>query len=444
MRNPLPPWPRRGVICPSRGERVHADERPDAPVIDITGRYDAYVTNSRKINDYTLVINQAGRHIECFGANVARPDNRSTRVYYRMQGELQDNRTFILFERTSPYMRSKLIPKRGGRSIGWRYKVSIGYKTVYFTRVSREPVFFESTVALFPGKQEELVRRRMLYPLTLGQLKHLLDSLTAAELGPPLKRYFRTEYGKKTWQRIGIVKAARKVDRFIGDIFQNKRRGIQPPSNLELARFYARYILTLRRWEFARTRRPLIGWIQYMLNLVAAVAPDRDFPNIERYLGLSGQPEAVKANKQHKYKVKLSVRKFGLFIVHYSGKITIERISRPLWTPNRKETYNVVFWAGGVDKGLGGKMTIEGEAESYFDWQPAHIPGPFKIGQMELEIGAGGIGGKGGAGFMHIEGAEFMPVLHVTFAEGEVGGGAVSSSAGSRDSRARSKPSTCP
>ena len=405
MARPSPPLAQKGGIVCQKVERVLSDPRPDNPKTDITGRYEnRFSSGGRTLTDWTLAINQAGKHIEGVISKVLRPDPRpkgwlfhqdddkKTRPFTEFFGDLQSDGSFLFFDKRNPsgnwgyfrFQNNKLIWELNGKGKSPLVKVS------------------DNATLMNTSSSDKLVWLHEKFPFTQTQIKHLSTSLAEHKLAPYLEKYFSTPAGITVLEKNKLIEQAGKVQLRIAEIFTNEFAGIHD-QDLELGQFYAKAIMSNNKWRFKQITRSQLDWIQIMLDVNANNG--FSLPAIEKYLGLKpGKNNADPQAPQHEYEVTLKIHGGAVIIGGYFGKITIEKTNGNKW----KETYSVRFLGGGLD--ISPSSTITGRATTYHEWLPPDIPGDIRLGELGVAFGS-----SASAGFIQIFGSGYLPPMDVGY-----------------------------
>lgn len=394
-----------------------AGAEPDNPPLDITGRYE----DQRATPRFTLCVNQAGRHVECLMTEAVLPDpnprlRRARRRQFRYSGDLKSPESkpyFELYDRERPSVPVLLSPAPGTGALriwepGPRDSPA---KTFTAKLLARTPTLLET--ALSGLGENDIVRLYEQRPLTRHQINHLHRKLQPGALTPFLQRFFDVGGDSAPDKRMRY-EAHRPLVEYLEAVWNDPEHGIEEQDR-ELAKFYARTILTL-------AKSTLSGYLTSLLDLLQLVVarltidnnntpPTADFA-LTRLLGLTAPLPGTGGG--HTYKITLTLSGGGLFLAGYGGDITVEKTSDGgAWKKGKKERFGVLL--AGMEAGGGIKpfSTIEGEATVPFEWQPPEFPGTIEIGKAE--VGAYGV--SAGGGFVHIHGRGHLPVMPVIFAD---------------------------
>lgn len=407
MARPSPPLAQKGGILCQKVERILSDPRPDNPKVDITGRYEnQFKSGGRTLTDWTIAINQAGKHIEGIITKVLRPDPRPKGWLFRQEddpkdrpfteffGDLQSDGSYLFFDKRNPsgnwgyfrFQNNKLSWELNGKGISTIVKIS------------------KNATLMNTSSSDKLVWLHEKFPLTQTQLRHLWTNLADHKLAPYLEKYFSTPAGIKFADKSKLADQASKVQLRIADIFTYEFGGIHE-QDLDLGQFYAKYIMSSNKWTFKQITRSQLDWIQIMLDVNARNGIS--LPAIEKYLGLKpSKNNADPLAPQHEYEVTLKISGGAVIGGGYFGTITIEKTNGKKW----KETYYVRFLGGGLDISL--SSTITGKATTYHEWLPPDIPGEIRLGEIGISFGS-----SASAGFMQIFGSGYLPPMDVGYAD---------------------------
>lgn len=418
LMRPSPPLVQRGGIKCHKVERKIEAPRPDQPGVNITGRYEhRYLDPADKnltITDYTMSINQAGRHLEGFLTQVLRPDTRVTDRYStRFHGDLQSDGRFLVYALTRPEETwGYLSYEKKGLNwyLYWQRMANDAIKPMGtkmgWVRISDRPTLMESAFSDQAFPPEGPVHDHERWPLTRAQIRNLVAGFAEDKIAPLLHAYFTTLADDRVAGKNALIDAAKPLHKHIGEVFTNKYDGIHL-YDMVLGRYYVKTILSHNKWKFKGITRSQLDWIQIMLDVVTGYG--FLLPNVTDYLGLKptvapGHEPVDPAAPPHKYKVSFSLK--GL-AVYYRGKITVEKTTGQTW----KETFKITL--KGFQAKPGFSISEEGEAETYHEWLPADIPGSVELVTGKLGGSMPGVKATAGAWFMHIFGSGYLPYMDV-------------------------------
>jgi outer membrane protein OmpA-like peptidoglycan-associated protein len=415
MARPSPPLAQKGGIVCRKVERKLADSKPDNPPIDITGRYEnQFKFNGKSLTDWTVSINQAGRHIEGIITKILYPDprprgwlfhqddNPKDRPFTEIYGDLQSDGSFLFFDRRNPSGNWGYFRFENG-FLHW--ELSGGSKS-RLVAIAKTPTLMNTA----PFTKEVWLHEK--FPLTKAQIEHLVNQLAEDKISRYLQAYFTTPADITIAAKKAMVDKAALLNRYIADVITNKFAGTHDQDR-DLAKFYCKVILTNNKWKFKQITRSQLDWIQIMLDV--NTGNGFRLPAIEKYLGLRASKNiADPQTPPHRYKVSILVKGVGFIGAYYRGNLTVEKLDTPTW----KETFKVTL--KGFQAIPGYKIEQTGEAETYHEWTRQDF-----IGSIHLVMGEGGakvpgVNISGSAGFMHIFGLEYLPPMDVLWAEKSV------------------------
>lgn len=404
-----PPAQKGGVVC-RKIERKLSDPQPDKPKTDITGRYENQVkTGGRMLTDWTISINQAGRHIEGIITKVLRPDPRPngwlskqedkevSRPHTEFYGDLQADGSYLFFDRRNPSGNWGYFRPQNGKLL-WEVN---GKGKNMLTKVSANPTLMNTS------EFDQLVWLYEKFPLTQGQFKNLADGFAANKMAAHLQKYFSMPAGIKYAEKSALSTAAGNVGNYVAEVFINEFYGIND-QDATLGRFFGKAILTANKWKFKQINRSLLDWLQIMLDV-----NDRNgfaVPALGKYLGLKpSKNSADPSTAPHQYKITLKLTGASVIVGGYFGSITVEKINGNKW----KETYRVHLLGGGLDVSVRDEMT--GTASTYHEWLPPDIPGEMRLGEIGISAGS-----SLAAGFMQIFGSGYLPPMDVGYTDADI------------------------
>ena len=418
LARPAPPRVQRGGVSCQKVERVWASPLPDAPPVNITGRYEHRYPDPADprwpITNFTFNINQAGRHIEGHITEVLRPqDPADDRYSTRFHGDLQPDGSFLVYSITIPdrfwgyftYER-----KAQGRQLYWQQMASDENKQngpkLGLTKVSDAPTLMESAFSEHAFRKDGPVFFHERWPLTQAQIKHLVNSLAEDKIAPLLQKYFTVPADDRVPENIKLRAAAQPLNDYLQSVFTHPYLGIHV-FDLEFGRYYANSVLSQGKWTFKGITRSLLDWIQVMLDVQSGFG--FQLKQVTDYLGLKptvtqGQQPVDPNVKPYKYKISYSLH--GL-LAYYRGTITVEKTIGSRW----KQSFKIALKGFQVKPGF--SISEEGEAETYYDWTERDIPG--SVETVFAKVGGSAPGVKLGAGawFMHIFGSNYLPYMTV-------------------------------
>jgi len=437
---PFPPLAQRGYIKCRKREKRQDEAHPDAVSFDITGRYELRYTpessdpthKPARITQYILAINQAGKHIEGFLDDVLLPHStRPKRITIPFHGDLQDDGArFLIFSHDRPdkwwgYLLLNKVDKKGPLYLqmmtnpdpdepGKLPPANLHQVYEYPTLMNWDWLFSNPDIS-----NGDIIYLHERWPLTMDQVDHLTKSFKEDNISPLLQIYFSTSFDDTVSGRNKLFESSRKLADYIEKVFTNKDYGVFESSSWKsdviLAGYYARMILSQNRWTFKHRSMSQLDWIQVMLDGLAQFGGR--IVSVINYLGL--KPKSMKGGKPidptispNKYKVSLDLTGFTFY---YRGTINISKESGQRWN----ESFKISLL--GIQVKPGFKIKGNGEASTYADWQPSDIPGKVVFLTASLGGKIPGVSGKVGAWIMQIFGSEIFPYMDVQNTELDIG-----------------------
>ena len=441
LSRPSPPLAQKGLIKCRRRERRLDSAHPDGVGFDITGRYELRYTpkissdptsKAPRITQYILHINQAGKHLEGFITDVLRPDSQQPERYStRFHGDLQDDSPrFLVFSRSKPdewwgYLSFEMTGQKGQLYLQMMVNPdpdapAQGPK-IPLWQVAELPTVMDWDW-LFAGVKVpdwEIIYLHERWPLSRDQVDHLVQSFKEENIAPLLQAYFSTPADDTVSGRKALDKASSKLEEYVLKAFTQKDFGIFEKdfykSDLTLARYYVRMILSQNKWTFKQKTLSQLDWIQIMLDVLTQLGSGLAYA--DKYLGL--KPTVLKGGKPidptmppNKYKISINLDGFA---VYFRGEITVRKVTGQQWT----ESFKISLWGLQVKPGV--NIKEEGEAETYGDWKPSDIPG--KVVFLTAAIGGKIpiIKARAGAWILQIFGSEIYPYMDVHGKDVDVG-----------------------
>jgi outer membrane protein OmpA-like peptidoglycan-associated protein len=429
LKVPVPTAPDIGPrSCVGRGENKRDAARPDAPALDITGRY--YFWQDRK-PFATVLINQAGRRITMratllLGAGDRQPSSNQLypdRPYKEYEGDLQADGTFRFFNRDKLTEQGTIF-RKDNRLLFRMDRTSSGpmpgASGIALVRMENRPTLLAPPLDLVSSVKQgpllgKVLKRHELYPLAPGQIRQIREvvkkSLMDARIGP----FFQTSDHKKKYHLWSLLvqQLAKLAKEF-------------HPSDLPLVRLYAREELTFNKLTSNRNvRRSHLDWIQMMTDFVRSeIQPGTYdyadyYKTLADYLGIRLLGQRYQEKPPHTYQVTIQLSGGALYVGMYWGHIRIEKTSEPKWPEPKTFPLDLsgVVASIGPDVKFGGNFT--GIAQSYLPWTPNDIPGSVRMFRAAADAGMGLASAQ--AGFMHILGDGALNPLDVFFQDANLG-----------------------
>jgi outer membrane protein OmpA-like peptidoglycan-associated protein len=400
---PQPPAAQAAPVLCSKQKPVKIP--PDAPALDITGRYYTLYPPS------TYVINQAGQHIEGVGSLVLESSSNKSgdhRPVTLFQGDLR-GRTYYWFNRDKPSNYGR-ISERGGNffiSLGLRGN-SIDWE--WLRPIEKRPTLIPTGDLDRSFDEEE---RYELTPLTPVQMQFILAILDKGKLDRIFDLYFNAQKRHTAMGALG----RRLVDTPDHESYIPRLEKFHDV-DLPLVRLYARQVLTFHKWKSSRNViRSHIDWIQMMIDnsLPPGALATSDY---KRYLGMNLDPQRAGQEGEHTYEFTIQLTGASLLLGGYIGTVTVEKTSGRKW----EKTFDIEFWGGNVsltlfDAKIGSEF--KGAGHSYLEWTENDIPGRVRLARASASVGMELAGAQ--AGFMHVLGDDSLPPLDVFFWEAKLG-----------------------
>jgi outer membrane protein OmpA-like peptidoglycan-associated protein len=410
LKVPVPTAPDIGPrSCVGRGENKRDEARPDAPALDITGRY--YFWQDRK-PFATVLINQAGRHIMMratllLGAIDSQrlPD----RPYKEYNGDLQADGTFRFFNRDKLTEQSTIFHKDGRLFL--QMERPSRAPAAELVRVESRPTLLAPALDLArsvkQGPLSKVLERHELYPLVPGQIRRVRElvkkSLMDALIGP----FFQTSDQKKKYHIFSLM--VQQVAKLTKEFH---------PSDLPLVRLYAREELSFNKWTSPRNvRRSHLDWIQMMTDWVRSELQPGTYDyadyykTLSNYLGIRLLGQRYQEKPPHTYDVTIQLSGVALIVGGYGGHIRFEKTTEPKWAGTFPIELAGAVASIGVDLKLG--HTFKGVAQSYLPWTANDVRGSVRMFRAAADAGMGLVSAQ--MGFMHVLGDGTMNPLEVFF-----------------------------
>ncbi len=398
----------------ARENRRLADSAPESPAETLTGRY------QEEEGDFTFHVNQAGRHIECWVAEVLDATKHwIPKTLLRLGGDLADDGSFSLYPTPDPHTGRGTLRRVGPDG---ELEVDFSMTEGRFVRGRLVRNSAHATVSKYglvrlPGEQE-LVRAYEWAPLTRQWIRWLKDKLAPEHLDPLLKDFIDASdehtVGGKGARRI----PAKAINDYIGTIFATKPPAGWHPEDIPLARFHARCILAATEWTYNGVTRTYLDWLQVVLSVVAAdrIGREHGLNHLKTELGLAAESDADPKRPPHKYRFTIEAAGVSIDLPGgggsvMGGRIQVQKNTDPYWD----QTYVWEFAGGGPGLGIGykGGFLDDGTAETFSNWIPRDIPGPVSIVNTPSVQGGFGAGKSKGRSIFMVHGSGAHPHMSV-------------------------------
>ena len=420
-----PPREQAGGVPESpKGERDLADPMPDNPPADITGRYESELTRDRNFLGITLVVNQAGNHLEAVLSGVLKPDHPGTRrTLIRCNGDLQADGSFLLFSRTIPDV-SRRLTSRDGRLISEYESAGRTIRQTFAPR-SRRPALMEQALAAF-GKGRDRVKRHEWFPLLSKQIENLHQFFSDREtIGGHLKKFFSARDDRKRHREFRMGDAAAAFDKAVRKVIQDPGKGIHR-SDFTPSRSYVRLLLSVSLWrpDSSDPLLPQLDWIQRMVSILdhnARTEPVRSGPfsartvsTVRDLLGLVVGPVGKgDGGGGHIYTLTLRLNGATSLVGAFYGKLTVSKKGE--W----KETFKSFFISASAGGGLKVGEEYSGTLSSPINLLPRDFIGSAQLALGGLTAAIPGVGeATGTGGFLHIDGR--ITTIRMEFIEKDI------------------------
>jgi len=384
---------------------ARSDPDPQTPLL--TGRYE------EDDADFTLNINQAGKHLECWMAEVltARERHRPKRMI-RTAGDREADGSFTIYAVDTP---GKVLGKLTSDGVGSGVTLTIdGVGTSHFVAVNKLPTMSEKAMKQLPDDQQ-IIRAFEWAWLPRRYVQWINEHLNAEKIIPYLAGYYAIGTGVGVVEQRDRALVARHLAAYIGEVFSTDPPDGWHPEDLLLARHFGQQALALQRWTREGVKRSLLDWIQLMLSQVASYRLwDKGLENLRNHLNLQAETDLDPNSPGHTYEVEIMAAGLsgdaGIGLGGFVGGINIKKTTEPAYENN----YD--FWMGGVSGGasvgIGMGFWTSGSGTSRLSWAPGDFPGWYTMVDGGAHGGVGAGAGLGGTAMM-IYGSGNLPPLAV-------------------------------
>jgi outer membrane protein OmpA-like peptidoglycan-associated protein len=399
-----------------RERRVLAAPNPDPQAPDITGRY------QDTAGSFTVAINQAGSHIECWVGEVLTATTQRAKRLFRLGGDLKDSSSFTLYTYPDPTRGRGGLKLEGGKLA---MTLTTGEQTARATLVLNETraTLSEAGVGSLP-ESVPILKAQEWFPLTKQSSDFLRAALDSVKIAPFLQSFFAVGSGVTVADRLNRAQRAKTLDDYLATVFSTKPPDGWHPQDTLLVRHRAQQILHALKLTRDGATRSLYGWIEIVFETV----------NQERFGSAMQMPSAAEnlqlqaltrsPDQFFRYEAELVVSGLagdvGIGLGGFVGGLTIAQFDGPgtdakqLW----KHTWDI--WIVGISAGpsVGLQMGFftRGTALSPANYAPEDIPGWVSFVSASGPRGGVGIGGTPiGATLMLLEGTGVHPKLAFDF-----------------------------
>lgn len=402
--------PDRKRLSLGRARRALASPKPDPASPDVCGRW------QEESGQFVMLINQAGSHVECWLAPNSSASVRTNRQIHRLGGDRVSDRVFSLYVYPEP-------EKYGGRlefvrpdrlrmvlSLGSWTEEAILVPLDIGEKRKRTTLSDSALDALPPEALPARLEER--FPLTRQERSLLNEKLEASQLGPRIRSWLAVGNGSTVAERIRREREAKRIDDYLGEVFQGWH-----PDALPLISQRARFALARQVYKHRDVERSLLAWLE---NIVLRNDQDgynaKKMPNAKSHLGLLGS----RRERQFRYDVECVATGFagdvGIGVGGFVGGIIVtkrdgvDKDAPVVW----KQQYEIAFggFSGGLSVGFQLGTWFTGTGFSYFDYDPADIPGPVTLFEAGATVALGAGGGRSVTA-MDIHGSGALPKLFV-------------------------------
>jgi outer membrane protein OmpA-like peptidoglycan-associated protein len=414
------------IVYIAAENRRLADPRPDPQSPRITGRY------QDKAGTFTFLINQAGKHIECFLAEVLTANDSRRKRFWEISGDLEKDGKFALYDYPDTQKKSGFIFVKGN-SLEMQLTNSKVANSSTLVRLEKRSTLSPNAIAALP-KPRTLFAAYELTPFTIKYMDWLKEALDSNVINKYLERFLSKASIDRQPERLERIETAQELDRWFGQhVFPTKGALGWHEEDLELARFHVRRMLAKSYVTINDAPRSHIDWIQTLLNRYnvdkSRYKIDRKLSNIRENLDLAADTDEDASTKPHEYDVTLMVGGLAADVVigvsGFTGILQIHKKTPPTW----KQEYIVALFGASVGASIsvsvGFKQT--GTARTYNSWGPVEIPGwlHFYQGGVRSRLG---IGASKGTALMDINGNGTHSRMQVDFSgwawDASIGAGA--------------------
>ena len=410
--------PRENKLAPAQAE--------DAPG-GLTGRYE-YMVAGHALPAGSLVVNQAGRHLEVSLSPFVYPRSglaaREVRFY---ECDLDPSGVYLAINRENHDKRFVIRPQSGGVLAMAQPNEAAAFATA--RRIDLRPTIFpEALVSIGESRDPGSIQRGPIgrlveaarRTLTTQQLAPFLLQQEHQPLAEHQARFLRERFQSAQWME--LLRAAiaatghrsaevRERERLVGrlegfvrDVVNDGRHGVDP-SDFRLARALVRRLLTETVVQYGGRRQSSLDWLQMLSQLTKQPI------GADSIIGIEPLPKELGT---YEYEISLNVVEAAVFIGGGTGKLTVRQVKPVRWA----KPIELRVWfasAGGFIKI--GTDSFSGRATSPLPWTPRDFLGRVERVKGGAEVSVGVVGAGPSAGFLHVYGSEALPPLMVVSAE---------------------------
>ena len=261
---------------------VRAAPKPDNPGFNITGRY------QEESGRFTFHVNQAGKHIECWEADVLDAEDKGDKTYTKYGGELEDTNSFSLY--LIPKDRApdpedvvgELSPSNSDDTLLLTWHVISKPDEPHVNKLilnQPHPVLSEGALdhlSLFGDIRTETETQTIKFyeyaPLTRQDFNWLQENLAPEKINFLLHDYMEitssSEHPRDVQERFEKAKA---IDAAIGQIFSTEPPKGWHHDDLYLATHFGRVMLATNRWTSDDgLPQSHLDWIQVIIDRISS------------------------------------------------------------------------------------------------------------------------------------------------------------------------------
>ena len=350
----IPDAPKRKRTVLARRRRELAPAVPDPQSPNITGRY------QDEEGYFTLAINQAGSHIECWLAEVLMAKHKRQKRGWRLGGDRINSSTFSLYMYTKPgeFHIDEDIPKGQITLSGSEITVSLSTgETSSQSKIilnADRPTASEAVLNALP-EDNIILKSKEWMPLPQQYQTWLAKKLKKDQLVPLLEHYFDASNNVTIGARLDRVERAKKIDKHIAAAFSTKEPSGWHYSDLPLARYYGRYFLIVQTWDYDGTTRSLLSWLQIIRNKTAEDQAEIGQHDTMKSLAddLNLKPDT--GTKKYRYDVEIVVGGLagdvGIGLGGFTGGMIMQQMDVSQDPPKEIWKEDFLIWFGGISGG---------------------------------------------------------------------------------------------
>lgn len=358
---------RQVEISVGKTERLLAPPNPDAPGMDLTGRYE------RDDAQATLQVNQAGRGMVCWLVDY------KTKALTKLEGIQLGGQLFSLnrefgdteVARLSPLFPNALIfDQAGSKSL--------------FKKVGNGPTLSDFALLMLPTAQRAIATRQEHFPLTTEDKRRIRAALQDTVLSPLIEAWLNAPNDPDVATRLKRGQLAEVIDDHVGKLFAGINADDHP-----LAEELAQQLLMAQTLTHDGDTRSLLDWLQNITTRSEQerLGPVGEMNHLIQHLKLS-----PRGTGQHFYALTLSVigpsGDFGVGLGGFIGSLEVSETNEAGDQVLRNiGTFSLVLGQVGLGPSVGVSIgfSTTGSGQSPYVWQASNFPGTFTM----IDLGAG-------------------------------------------------------